>query len=109
MLISGLVGTVLFLWMFHRALERPLRAFVLEIALRPLMVACIAGAVAFAVGGACVAAPWGAGRAGALVALVLGTLAGGAAGVAGALWLGIVTRAELADVARRIPGALGMR
>ena len=109
MLISGLVGTVLFLWMFHRALERPLRAFVLEIALRPLMVACIAGAVAFAVGGACVAAPWGAGRAGALMALVLGTLAGGAAGVAGALWLGIVSRAELADVARRIPGALGMR
>jgi len=71
-------------------------------------VACIAGAIAFAVGGACVAA-WGAGRAGALAALVLGTLAGGAAGVAGALWLGIVSRAELTDVARRIPGALGMR
>jgi O-antigen/teichoic acid export membrane protein len=109
MMLSGLAGTVLFLWMFHRGLGRSLRTFVLRIAGPPGVVACIGGTFAFAVSGACVAAPWGGGRGGALAALVLGTLAGAAAVVAGALWLGVVTRAELSDVARRIPRAVGLR
>jgi O-antigen/teichoic acid export membrane protein len=109
MLVSGLAGTALFLWMFHRGLGRSLRAFVLRIAGPPGVVAAVAGTFAFVVSGSCVAAPWGGGRGGALAALVLGTLAGGVAGVFGALWLGTVSRAELSDLARRIPRAVGLR
>jgi hypothetical protein len=40
---------------------------------------------------------------------VLGTLAGGTAIVAGALWLRIVTREELSDLLRRVPRGMGLR
>jgi len=109
MLLSGTAGTVLFLWMFHRALGRPLRAFVLRIAAPPALVALAAGALAFAVGRACALAPWGGTRPGALAALVLGTLAGGAVTVSAAIGLGVVSRAELSDVLRRIPHGMGRR
>ena len=109
MLVSGVVGTVLFLVWFHHGLGRSLRTFVLRIAGPPGVVACIGGTVAFAVSGACVAAPWGGGRAGAVAALGLGSFAGACAIVAGALWLGVVTRAELTDLARRIPRAVRLR
>jgi O-antigen/teichoic acid export membrane protein len=109
MFVSGLAGTAIFLWTFHRALERPLRAFVLRIAAPPALIAFAGGGVALAVGGACAAAHWGGTRGSAFAALALGTLAGGAAIVAEAIWLGVVSRAELSDVLHRIPRALGLR
>jgi O-antigen/teichoic acid export membrane protein len=109
MLLSGLIGTSLFLWMFHRAMDRPLRAFVTRIAAPPALVSFAGGGLALAVGGACAAGHWGGERGAALAALVLGTLAGGTAIVAGALWLRIVTREELSDLLRRVPRGMGLR
>jgi O-antigen/teichoic acid export membrane protein len=109
MLLSGLAGTAMFLWTFHRALERSLWEFVLKIAAPPALIAFAGGGVALGVGGACVAAHWGGERGTALVALVLGTLAGGTAILAGGIWLGVVSRAEVADVLRRVPRALGRK
>ena len=109
MLLSGTLGTATFLWMFHRGLGRSLRAFVLRIAALPALVSFAGGGLALAVGGACVAGAWSTPRVQALVGLLLGGVAGAAAIVAALAWLGYVSRAELAEVLRRIPAAMGLR
>jgi O-antigen/teichoic acid export membrane protein len=109
MLLSGLAGTAVFLWTFHRALGRSLGTFLLKTAAPPALIAFAGGGLSLAVGGACAAGHWGGARASALAAIALGTLAGAVAIGLGALWLGLVTRAELDDVLRRIPRSFGWR
>jgi O-antigen/teichoic acid export membrane protein len=109
MFVSGCVGTVVFLWMFHRGYGRSLRAFVAKLATPPALVACAGAGLAFAVSGATATGGWGGARARALASLLLGNAAGIAAMVAGALWLGYVSRAELAGILRRVPAAVRWR
>jgi hypothetical protein len=72
-------------------------------------VACAGAGLAFAVSGATATGGWGGARARALASLLLGNAAGIAAMVAGALWLGYVSRAELAGILRRVPAAVRWR
>jgi O-antigen/teichoic acid export membrane protein len=109
MFVSGSVGTMVFLWTFHRAFGRSLQAFVVKLAMPPALVSSAGAGLAFAVSGAIAAGGWGGARARALASLALGNLAGVGAMVVGALWLGYVSRAELAEIMRRVPSAVRWR
>jgi len=109
MFVSGAIGTVLFLWMFHRGLGRSLKAFVLRLAALPALVSFAGAGLALAVSGALANSGWGTDRARAAWGLLLGDAAGAAAIVAGLIAFGYVSRAELLDLGRRVPGALGLR
>ena len=109
MFISGTIGTALFLWLFHRGLGRSLRAFVLRLAALPALLSFAGAGVALAVSGLCATGAWGSERSRALCGLLLGDTLGAAAIVAGLIGFGYVSRAELMDLGRRVPGALGLR
>jgi O-antigen/teichoic acid export membrane protein len=102
MLISGVVGTLQYLWVFHRVLARPWREFVARVAGVPLLVSVVGGVAAWAVGGAVLALP-GAGRSHALLALGAGGLAGAVLMLAGLTLLKHVTREEWREIAGHLP------
>lgn len=102
MWVSGTVGTLQYLFVFHRALARPWREFVGHIALVPLLVSLAGGCAAGAVGTAMLALP-GAGRPHALLALGVGGLVGALLMLGGLTAFKHVTRAEWSELAAHLP------
>ena len=102
MLVSGALGTLWFMVVFHRAIGEPLGAFLWRVVAAPLFAAVLGGVAAWAASGA----PWGDPatwpRAQALLALARGGIVF-AAVAAGALFATrALTGAELLDLAARL-------
>jgi O-antigen/teichoic acid export membrane protein len=105
MFISGTVGTIQFVWVFHRRLRQSLPDFARRIVAMPALVSLAGAIVAWAVCGAIASPGTESDRARALLGLVAGGACGAAVLALGILRLGYVTRDDLRDVLHRLPGA----
>ncbi len=103
MLVSGVLGTLQYLWVFHRTLARPIRGFIAEVAGAPVLVACVGGGVAWAVGRVMLGTV-DTSRPHALLALAAGGAVGAVVMLIGLVGSGHVTRAEWGEIVRHLPG-----
>ena len=107
MLISGTVGKIQFLWVFHRRLQQSGRDFLARIVAPPALVSLAGAAVAWGVCAALLSRAADPDRARAALALVVGGACGAAVFAIGLLRLRYITVQDVRDILQRSPRAKG--
>ncbi|MEQ1832521.1 MAG: oligosaccharide flippase family protein [Candidatus Eisenbacteria bacterium] len=102
MLVSGTVGTIQYLWVFHHQLARSGRHFITRIAGPPAVVALVGAGVAWAVCTAVAGPGAGLDRGRAAIALVSGGAAGALVVLVGSFAARVVSRAELLEIVQHL-------